>query len=119
MPRPKGSPKTGGRRPRSRNKLPLIYRNNTLEVRSLAREFTVECINTLVKIMREGAEDAVRLMAAKLLLERGHGLPKIDVHVDQALYFIKDTPLTPEEWAKQYCEPKAIELLPDPERKPN
>lgn len=38
-----------------------------------ARVYTTDALDTIVKIMRKGESDTVRLGAAKEILERGHG----------------------------------------------
>ena len=45
------------------------------EVETLARDHTLEAIETLVDLMRNGAPDTVRAAAANALLNRGWGLP--------------------------------------------
>lgn len=40
-----------------------------------AREHTLEAIDTLVDIMRNGISDGARMAAALALLDRGHGRP--------------------------------------------
>jgi hypothetical protein len=46
------------------------------EVETLARTYTVEAIETLADLMRNGASDNVRMSAANALLNRGWGLPR-------------------------------------------
>jgi hypothetical protein len=46
------------------------------EVETLARTFTVEALETLADLMRNGASDNVRMAAATALLNRGWGLPR-------------------------------------------
>ncbi len=45
------------------------------EVRELARQHTIEAIETLVEIMRHGSPDRVRVEAARVLLDRAWGRP--------------------------------------------
>jgi hypothetical protein len=90
----------------------------------LARSYTVACINCLVEVMHRATESAARISAAKALLERGWGLPKVEVSVEQAVYVIRDEPLSVEAWQRQYCSPQddAPRREPLPElrgRKPN
>jgi hypothetical protein len=67
MPRPKGKPKTGGRKKGSANKVGA-------NVRALAQRYTEEAIETLAKIMRDkSAPPQARAMAADRLLDRAHG----------------------------------------------
>jgi hypothetical protein len=47
----------------------------TREVRLLAREYTVEAINTLVELMRYKKAPTIRVRAAEVLLDRGWGRP--------------------------------------------
>jgi hypothetical protein len=46
------------------------------EVETLARTYTVEALETLADLMRNGASDNVRMAAATALLNRGWGLPR-------------------------------------------
>jgi Family of unknown function (DUF5681) len=46
------------------------------EVETLARTYTVEALETLADLMRNGASDNVRMAAANALLNRGWGLPR-------------------------------------------
>lgn len=43
------------------------------ELKALAREHTVEAVNTLAQIMRTGDSDAAKAMASDKLLDRGWG----------------------------------------------
>jgi hypothetical protein len=49
---------------------------STLEVRGAARAYTAEALETLASIMRHGTTEAAQIMAAKELLDRGHGKPR-------------------------------------------
>src|SRR5215203_6350839 len=51
------------------------------EVETLARTYTVEAVETLVDLMRNGFPDTVRAAAANALLNRGWGLPRQAVDV--------------------------------------
>ena len=64
--RPKGQPRTGGRQKGTPNKA-------TAELRDIARQYTAEAVETLVKIMLKGEAEAARIAAARELLDRGHG----------------------------------------------
>lgn len=75
MPRPTGLPKTGGRKPGSRNKI-------TADVKEAAQAFTADAIETLAQIMKAGESEAARVAAANAILDRGHGKPKQSVDVD-------------------------------------
>jgi hypothetical protein len=67
-PFPKGvSPNPGGR--------PKVL----AAVQALARQHTVAAINELVRLMRAGESDHVKLAAVKLLLERGWGQPCLPI----------------------------------------
>ena len=48
-------------------------------VAELARSFTVEAIDTLVELMRNGKDERVRGTAAQALLDRGWGKAKAEV----------------------------------------
>lgn len=45
------------------------------EVKLAAQKYTVECLQTLGTIMREGKNETARIAAANALLDRGHGKP--------------------------------------------
>lgn len=65
--RPKGLPRTGGRKPGTPNKV-------TADVRALAGKFGPKALNTLAKIMEsEKQPAAARVSAAKELLDRAYG----------------------------------------------
>lgn len=69
MARPKGMPKTGGRKRGTPNRA-------TAEVRVLAGQYTEDAVTTLVDIMRDEKQPAVaRVSAANGLLDRAHGKP--------------------------------------------
>ena len=48
-------------------------------VAELARSYTVEAIETLVELMRDGKDERVRGTAAQALLDRGWGKAKVEV----------------------------------------
>ena len=48
-------------------------------VAELARSYTVEAIETLVELMRDGKDERVRGTAAQALLDRGWGKAKLEV----------------------------------------
>lgn len=48
----------------------------TAEVRLLACQHTPDAIATLVHLMKRGQSEAARIMAARELLDRGHGKPR-------------------------------------------
>ena len=48
---------------------------STLEVREAARAYTAEALAKLAAIMRHGTSEAVQILAAKELLDRGYGRP--------------------------------------------
>lgn len=69
MPRPKGLPKTGGRKAGVPNKI-------TADVKEAAREYTADAISVLASIMRSDEQPAAaRVSAASAILDRGHGKP--------------------------------------------
>ena len=67
--------KTGGRRKGTPNKA-------TAEVRALAQQYTAECIDRLAEIARDDNPTAA-VSACRELLNRGHGLPAQNLHVNQ------------------------------------
>ena len=48
-------------------------------VAELARSYTLEAIDTLVELMREGNDERIRGTAAQALLDRGWGKAKVEV----------------------------------------
>ena len=48
-------------------------------VAELARSYTLEAIDTLVELMREGKDERMRGTAAQALLDRGWGKAKVEV----------------------------------------
>jgi hypothetical protein len=48
-------------------------------VADLARSYTLEAIDTLVELMRDGKDERVRGTAAQALLDRGWGKAKVEV----------------------------------------
>ena len=48
-------------------------------VAELARSYTVEAIDTLVELMRDGKDERMRGTAAQALLDRGWGKAKVEV----------------------------------------
>ncbi len=45
----------------------------TAELKGMAREYTVEALETLVGVMRDGESDAAKVAAAREVLDRGYG----------------------------------------------
>lgn len=75
--RPKGTPKTGGRKKGVPNKA-------TASLKDLARKHTDAAINTLYTIMLDGEEPAAaRISAASTLLDRGYGKPSSVISGDE------------------------------------
>ena len=68
---PKGQSGNPGGRPRDEQK-----------VADLARSYTREAIETLAESMRRGNDERVRGTAARALLDRGWGKPKVEVVSD-------------------------------------
>lgn len=64
--RPKGYPKTGGRKKGTRNK-------RTVDLMAVAQAYTNEAVKVFAEIMRTSESDAARVAAADKLLDRGHG----------------------------------------------
>ena len=58
------------------------------KVAELARSFTIEAIDTLVELMRNGKDERVRGTAAQALLDRGWGKPKVEVVADEKQDYI-------------------------------
>ena len=71
--------KTGGRKPGSLNKA-------TRTVKEVAAEYTESAIKTLADIMQDVEQpSAVRISAARELLDRAHGRPTQSVEVDASV----------------------------------
>ena len=67
--RPKGLPKTGGRKKGTPNKV-------TADVMALARDYTTTALKTLHEVMvDQDAPAAARVSAANAILDRAHGKP--------------------------------------------
>lgn len=66
--RPKGLPKTGGRRKGTMNRA-------TAELREAASLYSDEALETLAEVMRHSENDVSRIRAATELLDRAHGRP--------------------------------------------
>lgn len=65
--RPKGLPKTGGRKKGVGDK-------STADLVALCQTYTVEAVGVLRGIMNDpGAKEPARVTAANIILERGHG----------------------------------------------
>ena len=96
--KPKGLPKTGGRKAGTPNKA-------TATLREAAQVYTRQALNVLVAVATDaGAPHAARVSAAVALLDRGHGRPGI-VEGDQP-----DVPggLTPEMLQKMDAHYEAV-----------
>ena len=55
-------------------------------VAELARSYTVEAIETLVELMRDGKDERIRGTAAQALLDRGWGKAKVEVVTSEGSY---------------------------------
>ena len=49
------------------------------KIAELARSYTIEAIDTLVELMRNGKDERVKGTAAQALLDRGWGKPRVEV----------------------------------------
>ena len=82
------------------------------EVRELAKEHTVEAIQTLVSIMTNPKfAPAARVSAANALLDRGYGRPAQHITGDIAASYVARLPepaKTVEEWLATIDKPKLI-----------
>lgn len=63
--------------------LPMVYRPETLDTlyseelaARLCREYTEECVETLVDHMRDRSNPTTSLAATNMILDRGYGKPK-------------------------------------------
>ena len=54
-------------------------RTDEHHIADLTRSYTLEAIDTLVELMRDGKDERVRGTAAQALLERGWGKAKVEV----------------------------------------
>lgn len=66
--RPKGLPKTGGRQKGTPNKA-------TADIKAVAREYSGDALDTLIKLLKRDDNPAAQLGAARELLDRGYGKP--------------------------------------------
>ena len=66
--RPKGLPKTGGRKKGTPNRA-------TKELKEVARKYTARALRELARLAEKSEDEAVRLKACAELLDRGHGKP--------------------------------------------
>jgi len=69
-----GGKREGGGRPAGAKNKATVEQQGRLT--DLAREHTVEAIETLVDIMRNGLTDTARMAAANAILDRAYGRPK-------------------------------------------
>lgn len=62
------------------------------DIKYLAAKHGSDCMNVIAEIMLKGETDAVRLSAAKELLDRGYGKPtqNIDANLNATVKFDKD-----------------------------
>jgi len=72
--KPKPRPKTGGRKPGSKNK-------TTLEARALAQQYAGDAMLTLVGLMTHAQSDSARIAACNSILDRAYGKPSQAVQV--------------------------------------
>lgn len=76
--RPKGLPRTGGRKPGTPNKV-------TADVRALAQKYGEKAVEALAKIMTDNEQPAAaRVSAAKELLDRAYGKSPQPIAVNSA-----------------------------------
>src|SRR5262245_62854600 len=75
MAKAKGSPKTGGRKIGTPNRV-------TADLQEAAQAYTPAALKTLNEICVGGESEAARVAAANSLLDRGHGRPTTHVSAD-------------------------------------
>lgn len=73
MSRPKGTPKSGGRKKGSLNKATAEAKRSLEE---LARTHTATAMQALAHVADHGESEAARVSAATAILDRGYGKPK-------------------------------------------
>lgn len=77
--RTKRNPNYGGPRPRSGRPKgsfkSVATREEKLDLAKLARDYTKQGLKEIVRIMKEGESDGVRLRAIEMLFDRGYGKP--------------------------------------------
>lgn len=76
MPRQKGLPKTGGRKPGSLNKATAEAK---MAIEDLAKTHAPDALASLVNVALNGQSESARVSAAVALLERGYGKPRQQV----------------------------------------
>lgn len=90
-----GTPKTGGRKKGTPNKVGA-------DLRQAAQEYTTEALEALVRALKDPMQC---VQAAKIILAYGHGAPRAAVDVTvKPIYVISGQPLSPEEWAAKYAD---------------
>lgn len=102
--RPKGLPKTGGRKRGSGDKV-------TRELREIAQEYTPEAMEKIVAIMRGGENHTVQLAAAKEIFDRGHGkaVQFSEAKIEHRTVARIPMPAeTAKEWAEQHAPEPAV-----------
>jgi hypothetical protein len=67
MAKPKGAPKTGGRKAGIPNKA-------TAEIKELAQQYAPAAIAELARLMKDGESEAARVSAIKEILDRAYGI---------------------------------------------
>jgi hypothetical protein len=107
-----GTPKTGGRKKGSVNKVGA-------DLRAAAREHTEDALKTIIALMKaKTSPAAVKLRAAEFIIERGWGKATQPVEVGvKPLYAISDKPMTADEWTKLFAGESSPSGLPKPARK--
>ena len=73
-------------------------------VAELARSYTLEAIDTLVELLRDGKDERVRGTAAQALLDRGWGKTK----VEEWLLALRAAISTSWGWQTRACFPNAM-----------
>jgi hypothetical protein len=83
---PKGTPKPpgSGRKPGTPNRV-------TRDLRAAAAKHTKKAVNTLVKLLRD-EDPRVQFVAARELLDRGHGKPHQMIVSESSVRALDDTP---------------------------
>ncbi len=93
------------------------------ELRDLAREHTVEAVETLVSVIRDpAAPHAARVTAAREILDRGFGRPSQEVAVQAELngaVAVEARPLDPVEAARAVAFALALAQHSPPVREPS
>jgi hypothetical protein len=89
------SPKTGGRKKGTPNKIGT-------DLRLAAQQYTQEALEALVRALKDPTQC---VQAARIIFAYGHGAPRAAVDVSvKPVYVMSAQPISAEEWAAKYAD---------------